>query len=62
MEDVIINARLNGTQFLYYTDEEVKKLSSKLITSSEAFETLFPKQGGLHDPAMGPSPYTHNSE
>ena len=47
---------------MYYTDEEVKKLSSKLITSPEAFEALYPVQGGVHDPAMGPSPFNASEE
>jgi DNA-directed RNA polymerase I subunit RPA1 len=55
-EESIIQTRFNGTEFGFYTYEEIKKLSVKKIVAPIAFDDIGqPVRGGICDPAMGPS-------
>src|ERR1035437_9891234 len=64
MQDAsIINKRLAGVEFSYYTKAEIKSMSQQEIYTPIAFDHLFrPISHGLYDPAMGVSPYDHLSK
>lgn len=54
--DSLVNARLDGTRFSFYTDEEIEKLSVKEIHNPMAYDELNnPTPGGICDEAMGVS-------
>eukprot|EP00941_MAST-03F_sp_MAST-3F-sp1_P002846 g2846.t1 len=44
-----------GVQFRFYTDDEIRRISVKEVTSPVAYDTLgHAVKNGLHDPAFGP--------
>jgi DNA-directed RNA polymerase I subunit RPA1 len=54
--DSLINARLDGTRFSFYTDEEIEAISVKEIGNAMAYDQLGnPNPGGLCDEALGVS-------
>ena len=53
-----ITHNIDSIGFDLYKSEEIRKMSIKQITESTAFDTLGrPIIGGVHDPALGVSPY-----
>ena len=46
--DSLINARLDGTRFSFYSDKEIEKISVKEISNPMAYDELGnPTTGGL---------------
>lgn len=57
-----IKDRFAGVAFQFYTDEEIERLSVQKIVDPVAFDHLNnPTKQGLHDKALGVSPFDHKS-
>ena len=57
-----VKDRFAGVSFQFYTDEEIEKISVKEIVDPVAFDHLNnPNKQGLHDKALGVSPFDHKS-
>jgi DNA-directed RNA polymerase I subunit RPA1 len=53
-----IRDKFRAVQFSFYTQEEIEKMSVQKITSAVAFDHMNnPMPGGLHDKALGVSPF-----
>ena len=57
-----VKDRFAGVAFQFYTDEEIEKLSVREIVDPVAFDHMNnPNKQGLHDKALGVSPFDHKS-
>ena len=57
-----VKDRFAGVGFQFYTDEEIERLSVREIVDPVAFDHLNnPTKNGLHDKALGVSPFDHKS-
>ena len=57
-----VKDRFAGVGFCFYTDEEIEKLSVREIVDPVAFDHMNnPNEQGLHDKALGVSPFDHKS-
>ena len=63
MEDEhAVKDRFAGVSFQFYTDEEIERLSVREIVDPVAFDHMNnPTKQGLHDKALGVSPFDHKS-
>ena len=58
IDDKLIQDRLSGVSFSFFTDEEIKKLSCVEVNNAQTFDHLDnPTPHGLHDKRMGISPF-----
>ena len=62
VDEHLIQDRLAGVSFSFYTSDEAKKLSVQKIVDPVAFDHLNnPTKQGLHDKKLGVSPFDHKS-
>ena len=61
-DDDEVKDRFAGVGFRFYTDEEIEKISVREIVDPVAFDHMNnPTKQGLHDKALGVSPFDHKS-
>jgi DNA-directed RNA polymerase beta' subunit len=53
---VPVSSEIKQVAFSFASNEEIKKLSAKLINNPVTFDpaTMYPNVGGLYDPSLGP--------
>jgi len=58
IDDKLIQDRLSGVSFSFFTDDEIKQLSCVEVNNIQTFDHLDnPAPHGLHDKRMGISPF-----